>query len=468
MPPLRLSLFTLLPSLFAAPALHAAPAASPAVAAENPFGNSLIPDLLADPAISEVNGVFYCYATTDGWGQGLKTSGTPVVWKSRDFLNWSFDGSSFPPDFDLKYWAPSGIVPHGGKFYSYPTLDGQITAVVADSPTGIFTAPDGRHVTRADGWRPFPIPQKSSIDAEIFTDDDRETYMIWSRRRMVKLKPDLLAADGPVIALPTKRPGYTEGPIFFKRQGAYYYLYTLGGGLTYQYAYMMNRHSPRGPWEAPRDDLIATSDPANGVYGPGHGCVFNPQGTDDWYFVFLEFGRGGTNRAIYAARMFFNADGTIQPIKVTNQGVGAIRPTTEPSPNLALGATATASSTRADFDMRPRFKIARIEHFAPANAIDGSNGSRWMAAEGDAAPWFQVDLGAPRDIHRTEAYFVKPAAGHAYRLESSLDGKTWQPYGGHADLLRKSPHTDTKSVRARYLRLTILKGEPGLWEFRVY
>jgi hypothetical protein len=32
----------------------------------------------------------------------------------------------------------------------------------------------------------------------------------------------------------------------------------------------------------------------------------------------------------------------------------------------------------------------------------------------------------------------------------------------------RSPHVDKKAARARYLRLTILKGEPGLWEFRVY
>jgi hypothetical protein len=112
--------------------------------------------------------------------------------------------------------------------------------------------------------------------------------------------------------------------------------------------------------------------------------------------------------------------------------------------------------------------LDRVETYAPANALDGSNGTRWLADPADSAPWFQVDLGAPRDIHRTEAYFVKPSAGHAYRLEWSLDGQTWQTYGGHEDLACRSPHRDEKSVHARYLKLTILRGEPGLWEFRVY
>ena len=291
------------------------------------FGQALIPDMVADPSIVDINGTFYCYATTDGWGQGLATSGTPVVWTSKDFLNWSFQGSSFPSDFDLKYWAPSSIVHRHGRYYSFPTLDGKITAVVADSPLGPFVAPDGQHVTRAT-LQTYPIEQKSAIDAEVFIDDDGQAYMVWSRRREAKLKPDLLSPDGPTVTIPTKRQGYSEGPFLTKRNGIYYYFYTLGGGENYQYAYMMSHTSPLGPWEAPEQDIIATSDPAAKIFGPGHGCFFHPSDSDQWYFVYLEFGRGGTTRQIYADKMNFNADGTIQPIKLTKAGVGALRPDT--------------------------------------------------------------------------------------------------------------------------------------------
>ena len=433
------------------------------------FGHALIPDMVADPGIVEINGIFYCYATTDGWGRGLETSGTPVVWTSKDFLNWSFEGSSYPPDFDLKYWAPSTIVARNGRYYSPPTLDGIITATVADSPLGPFLAPDGRHVTRAQ-LQPFPIEQKSTIDAEVFIDDDEQAYMFWSRRRAVKLKPDLLTPDGPMINIPTSRQGYSEGPFITKRKGVYYYFYTLGGGETYQYAYMMSRQSPLGPWETPAPDIIATSDVEQRIFGPGHGCFFRLEGTDDWYFVYLEYGRGSTTRQVYADKMSFNADGTILPIKLSKAGVGALRPVADAAPNLAAAASATASSIRPELSVALRTDQGRgrVETHAPANAIDGCNGTRWLAAPGDERPWFQVDLGEPRDIRRTEAYFVKPAAGHAYRLEWSLDGQSWQPYGGHENVILRSPHRDEKPVRARHLKLTILQGEPGLWEFRVY
>ena len=433
------------------------------------FGHALVPDLAADPSIVDYDGTFYLYATTDGWGRHLETSGTPVVWTSKDFLNWSFDGSSFPSDFDMKYWAPSSIVPHNGRYYSFPTLDGKITAVAADSPTGPFFAPDGQHVTAAN-HQPFPIEQQHSIDAEVFIDDDGQAYMFWALHRAVRLKPNLLEPDGPVTTIRVKREGYSEGPFLAKRNGIYYYFYTLGGDELYSYAYMMSHVSPLGPWEAPEQDLIAVSDHAERVFGPGHGCFFSPQDSDQWYFVYLEYGRGGTNRQIYADKMNFNPDGTIEPIKLTKTGVGALRPVADSSPNLALNCKATASSTRRNYRVRPRKYPAldRVETYAPANAVDGYNGTRWLAAPGDTAAWFQVDLGEPHAIRRTEVYFVKPAAGHAYRLDWSLDGQTWKPYGGHDGVILRSPHRDEKPVRARYLKLTILEGEPGIWQFRVY
>lgn len=73
----------------------------------NPFGNPLIPDMVADASIQLIGDTFYCYATTDGYDQGLKTSGPPVVWKSKDFVHWHFSGTCFPSAAKQKYWAPA-------------------------------------------------------------------------------------------------------------------------------------------------------------------------------------------------------------------------------------------------------------------------------------------------------------------------------------------------------------------------
>jgi len=441
-----------------------------AVAQTSNFGHPLVPDLIADPSITEIDGTFYLNATTDGAGAGLATSGLPVTWKSKDFLNWSFSGSIFPGNFDVKYWAPSGLIYRNKRYYLFPTLNGKITAVVADSPDGPFRTLDGEDITSGSGWQPFPIHVGKPIDADIFVDDHGASYMVWAQHGFGKLKPDLSGFDGEQTLIQTKRGGYSEGPMLFKRNGIYYYLYTLDGNENYKYAYMMSRTSPLGPWEAPEQDIIARTDYRTGVFGPGHGCVVNPKGSAQWYFVYLEYGRGGTNRQVWANKMNFNSDGTIQLIQLTTEGVGAIRPALHADrPNLALGKSATASSTRPDYTVPHRAdpQLNRIENYAPDNALDGSNGTRWLASDADTAAWYQLDLGEVRNIKRTELYFVKPTAGHAYRLEFSLDGKTWQPYGGHEKVIVQSPHTDVKSARARYLKVTILKGEPGLWEFRV-
>ena len=91
-----------------------------------------------------------------------------------------------------------------------------------------------------------------------------------------------------------------------------------------------------------------------------------------------------------------------------------------------------------------------------------------MADTSDRNPWVIVDLGAEKEVTRTEAYFSKPTAGHAYVLEYSVDGSGWTKCGGHADVRILSPHVDSMSVKARFLKLIISKGEPGLWELNIY
>jgi hypothetical protein len=442
------------------------------VPAQRTFANALIPDFAADPSILEVDGTFYLYATTDGMGRGLDTSGLPVVWKSKDFKNWSFTGSIFADNFDAKYWAPSVPVRKDGKFYLFATLNHRITALVADRPEGPFRTLDGKDITPTSGWKHFPINVGHPIDAEVFRDDDGSYYMVWSQRFIAKMNADFTAFEGDPVEIRTHRGGYSEGPFLFKRNDIYYYLYTLGGSEGYQYAYMMSRTSPLGPWEAPpRDDIISRTNHDLGIFGPGHGCVFKPSDSNQWYFVYLEYGRSSTNRQVLADKLNFNADGTIQPVKLTNEGVGALR--TDPDyakPNLALGKSATTSSTRSDLVIPPTNdpRLHRIESFAAANALDDNNSSRWMASDDNREPTITLDLGAAFDVTRTELYFTRPTAGHAYRIDTSLDGQSWTPYASHAEPAVRSPHRDDRATRTRYIRVTITSGEAGLWSFRVY
>lgn len=441
---------------------------------ENPFGNALVPDMIADASIQEINGVFYCYATTDGYGQGLKTSGPPVVWKSKDFVHWSFAGTYFPSAAGQKYWAPSKAVAANGKYYIYPTVNGFMYPAVADSPDGPFTLAKGID----SFYLPFTpatlLPSKSAkgpagIDAEVFIDDDGQPYVFWQLRFAAKLNRDMVRVDtSSIIKISTKRQGYSEGPIFFKRKGVYYYLYTLGGDERYQYAYGMSKTSPLGPFTFPEQDIISTTSYERRIFGPGHGCVFNVPGTDDYYFAYLEFGRGSTNRQTYVNKLEFNEDGTIHPVRVTMDGVGPLHKMAEKKKIPVVQSR--ASGVRPPIKVKPNQDtlLKRTEYFVTPFAFDGANGSAWMAPAEDTAAWLVADLGRIQKITHSDIYFVRPTAGHAYSLEYSADGVTWQACGKHAQVVAQSPHTDKLKIKARYLKVKILKGINGIWEWNIY
>jgi len=437
--------------------------------AQNPFGKALVPDMIADASIELIGDTFYCFATTDGYGRGLETSGPPVVWKSKDFLHWSFDGVCFPSAATEKFWAPSKAVERGGRWYLYPTVNGFMHVAVADKPDGPYRLARG-----ADKFeKPFTPAStllqgkdRGGIDTEVFIDDDGQAYVFWGMRHVAKLAEDMVTVSD-IKTLETRRKEYSEGPIFFKRKGIYYYLYTIGGDENYEYYYMMSRTSPLGPYETPKHDLVSTTDVERGVFGPGHGCVFNDG--DNYYLAFLEFGRNSTNRQTYVNKMEFNEDGTIRQVRVSLDGVGALR---HESGNRELRPVSITASSTMELKKIRYFndrRCDRTERFDAAFAIDGANGSRWMSVNADSATsnWLMIDLGKSMKISSSEIAFVRPTAGHAYVLEGSQDGVKWKRCGGHADVQLRSPHTDNINKAFRYLRVTITKGVQGVWEWRV-
>lgn len=439
-----------------------------AEAQENPFGHALVPDMIADASIELIGDTFYCYATTDGYGRGLETSGPPVVWKSKDFVHWSFEGTYFPSAEQEKYWAPSKAIERNGKWYIYPTVNGYMHVGVADSPNGPFRLARGEDKFEMPYTPASTLLQegdRGGIDAEVFIDDDGQAYIFWGRRYVAKLAEDMTTVSD-IRTLSTRRKEYSEGPIFFKRKGIYYYLYTIGGSEGYEYYYMMSRTSPFGPYETPKNDCVSTTCVERGVFGPGHGCVFNEG--DNYYLAFLEFSRNSTNRQTYVNRLLFNEDGTIQPVEVTLDGVGALRKVKQHKE--LKPANITASTSREPHKIR-YFKderCQRTEHFIPYFAFDEANGSRWMARDDDKQPTMTIDLGKRQKIHQSEISFVRPTAGHAYKLEGSNDGIQWQVCGGHSDVQKRSPHTDNINMKFRFLRLTLLEGQPGVWEWRLW
>ncbi len=87
-------------------------------------------------------------------------------------------------------------------------------------------------------------------------------------------------------------------------------------------------------------------------------------------------------------------------------------------PSLAEGKPATASTS-----FKPPWGFVP----QPLHAFDGDGNTRWRPADDDAQPWLAVDLGAPAALASAELVLGNDRPGYRYRLEGSLDGKTWKP-----------------------------------------
>lgn len=469
----------------------------------------VIPDYVADPSVVNFNGTYYLYGTSD-IDHGLAQMGPPVVWVSHDMLNWSYNGTLIQGiDFNkpytftnskgaqkigyFRYWAPGKVFKKNKQYYLFATIvkpNDQLGTylLIADKPEGPFKFTNGTGVyfNYPDKAGQEARPVAPDIDGDPFVDDDGTAYLVWRRRAAAKLSADWKSLEGDKVSITTKRGGYSEGPFMFKRKGIYYYVYTLSGNANYCYAYMMSTAGPLGPYKAPDGpDIILRSNIATGIWGPGHGNVLQLPGTDDYLFFYLEYGNGGTTRQVFANKLEFNADGTIKPVNVDRLGLVNFKSSL---PATVKPVAVTASSSKADMLVKTTIDtvldkvqgmsshnngsdvvaVQRIASAKPENAVDGSNGTYWMAAADDKTPWLQVDMGAVKNIKTCRMYFVESTLGHTWKLERSVDGKAWETVKTQDQPIIKSPQVVDNPGKARYFRVTVLSGAPGLWEFKLY
>ena len=226
-------------------------------------------------------------------------------------------------------WAPSAIAANGKYYLFFGANDiqadgetGGIGVAVADNPAGPFRDAIGKPLIDAfhNGAQP--------IDPFVFRDDDGQTYLYyggWQHCNVVRLAPDMKSvvpfADGSTFREITP-PGYVEGSFMIKREGTYYLMWSEGGwtGPDYSVAYAMGP-SPLGPFKPmgkilQQDFAIAR--------GAGHHSVVQLPGRDEWYIAYHRRPLGedrGERRELAIDKLLFNADGTIRPVVMTNEGV---------------------------------------------------------------------------------------------------------------------------------------------------
>lgn len=314
-------------------------------------GNPILMGYHADPEVmySHLTDRYYIYSTTDGtpgWGGWYFT-----CFSSADLVHWKYEGINLNLPRDTKWasgnaWAPAieeKMV--DGKYryffyYSGETGHGKAIGVaVADTPTGPFKDLGHPIVDK----RPEGQRHGQQIDVDVFTDPDTgKSYLYWGNGYMAgaELNDDMTSINEATVTLMTPRGGtledyaYREAPYVFKRNGTYYFLWSVDdtGAANYHVAYGTST-SPLGPIKVADEPVILIQDPENEIYGTAHNSVLQIPGRDEWYFVYHCINKNyidkskapGIHREVCIDKMEFNADGTIRRTRPTAHGVKAIR-----------------------------------------------------------------------------------------------------------------------------------------------
>jgi hypothetical protein len=151
--------------------------------------------------------------------------------------------------------------------------------------------------------------------------------------------------------------------------------------------------------------------------------------------------------SLFEARLFGQASASTPP------PAGAV--------NLAANKPASASSTESGR--------------TPAMANDGSNSTRWAAANGNFPQWWEVDLGSPRNLSSTELSFEASSVWR-YKIEgraATTDGwTTLVDKSGNSVAAQNYQDSLANGSNKRYVRVTVLSYVGGyrwasFWEVKV-
>lgn len=225
-------------------------------------------------------------------------------------------------------WAPA-VFSHQNKYYflfgANNVHEGEIGGIgiaVSDKPEGPYEDLIGRPLINpiVNGAQP--------IDQFVFKDQDGQFYMFyggWGHCNLVKLNSNFTdlapLPDGSLFKEVTPQ-GYVEGPFMFIRNGIYYFMWSEGTwtGPDYRVAYAM-ADSVFGPFR--RIATILEQDPEIAT-GAGHHSVIKVPDEEKYFIVYHRRPLNetdGDHRVTCVEEMHFNADGTIQQVKMTNDGV---------------------------------------------------------------------------------------------------------------------------------------------------
>ncbi|KAL2818476.1 glycosyl hydrolase [Aspergillus cavernicola] len=312
----------------------------------NYAGNPVIPGWYADPEARIFNNRYWVYPT---YSAAYEDQTFFDAFSSPDLLDWTKHSSiltfsGIPWSTNRAAWAPSvarrrrptnsNLEPpidnvddgeDNGSDYDYfmyfSAGDGAGIGV-AKSTTG---RPDGPFVDAlGEPLVPETVFGAEAIDAQLFQDDADDSVWLyyggWSHAIVVEMNEDMVSLKGEYLEITPE--GYVEGPWMLKRNGVYYFMFSVGGwgDNSYGVSYVTGP-SPTGPFSSTPTKILSGNDNVGG--GTGHHSVFSPD-DENYYIVYHRRYLNDTardHRVVCIDRMEFDEEGNILPVNITTIGV---------------------------------------------------------------------------------------------------------------------------------------------------
>ncbi len=294
-------------------------------------GNPIVQGWYADPEATIFGKTYWVYPTYSApYDEQVHLD----AFSSTDLVHWK-KHSNIVDTSSVKWvkralWAPA-IVKKGNKYFLFFGANdiqnnnelGGIGVAVSDKPQGPFKDYLGKPLIDKI------INKAQPIDQFVFNDNG-QYYIIyggWGHCNIAKLNDDFTGfipfENGETFKSITPE-GYVEGPVMFKRNGKYYFMWSEGGwtGPDYRVAYAIG-DSPMGPFK--RISTILKQD-ASIATGAGHHSVINVPNTNEWYIIYHRRPLGekdGNHRVTCIDKLYFDENGLIKDVKITNEGVTA-------------------------------------------------------------------------------------------------------------------------------------------------
>ncbi|WP_245840516.1 family 43 glycosylhydrolase [Ohtaekwangia koreensis] len=302
------------------------------------YGNPVLNGYFADPDIlySEKEKKFYLYPTSDGFvhwsGRRFKT------FSSTDLLHWRDEGVILDLEKDVSWakanaWAPTIVETKRGsgyRYYYYFTAGQKIGVASSDSPVGPFVD-KGKPLI---DFKPQGVNGGQEIDPAVFLDPvSKNHFLYWGNGYMagVRLHDDMVSFNQDSVRVLTPDATFREGTYVIFRKGIYYFFWSEDDTRSAEYKVRYGTSdSPLGPIRVARENIVIRRNDTLAIRATGHNSIIQIPGRDEWYIVYHRFtrpqgdamgGAAGYHREVCIDRLKFNADGTIEQVIPTLNGI---------------------------------------------------------------------------------------------------------------------------------------------------